>query len=105
MRRCPHRLALAEQWVRAYDRVRKGDREIAVVIALLRSSLCFRNACSEHVCMAQVEAMSEGEYMDYVLDQLRAGQRQPYSTLTDADLQAIEEEPIGEHFCRYPFLY
>jgi len=105
MRRCPHRLALAEQWVSAYDRGRKGERKMAVVMALLRSVLCVRTACSEHVCMAQVEAMSEGAYMDYVLEQLRSGQRQSYGTLTDADLEAIEAEPIGEHFCRYPFLY
>lgn len=105
MRVCPHRLALAEQWIKQYDRGRPGDREIAVVIALLRSILCFRTACSEHVCMAQAEAMSEGEFMEYVLEQLRNGQRQPYSTLTDADLEAIEEEHIGEDFSRYPFLY
>jgi hypothetical protein len=43
--------------------------------------------------------------MDYVLEQLRTGQRQPYSTFTDADLEAIEEEQIGEEFSRYPFLY
>jgi hypothetical protein len=43
--------------------------------------------------------------MDYVLEQLRTGQRQPYSAFTDADLEAIEEEHIGEEFARYPFLY
>jgi hypothetical protein len=105
MRRCPYRLALAEQWVSTDNRVRKGERELAVIMALLRSVLCVRSACSEHVCMAQVEAMSEGEFMNYVLDQVRTGQRQAYGTLTDAELEAIEEERIGEHFSRYPFLY
>lgn len=105
MRLCPHRLASAEQWVKQYDAVKQGDREIAVVIALLRSILCFRDACSEHLCLAQIEALSEGEYMDYVLEQLRTGQSQAYSTFTDADLEAVEEEHVGEEFARYPFLY
>jgi hypothetical protein len=52
-----------------------------------------------------VESLSEGEFMDYVLNELRTGKRQPYARFTDADLEAIEEERIGEHFSRYPFLY
>lgn len=51
------------------------------------------------------ESLSEGELMDYVLEQWRTGQRQPYIRFTDEDLEAIEEEWIGEHFSRYPFLY
>jgi hypothetical protein len=52
-----------------------------------------------------VDSLSEGEFMDYVLNELCTGKRQPYAKLTDADLEAIEEEPIGEDFSRYPFLY
>lgn len=105
MRVCPRRLALAEQWVKEYDRGKQGVRQIGIVIALLHSVICRRSDCSEQVCLAQIEALSEGEYMDYVLAQIRLGQRQPYSRLTDADLEAMEEEHIGEEFCRYPFLY
>ena len=105
MRVCPYRLALVEQWVKVYARDRQEDWDSAVVIALLRSIVCIRPDCSEQVCLAQIEAMEEGTYMEYVLEQLRNGQRQPYSTLTDADLEAIEEEHIGEDFSRYPFLY
>lgn len=49
--------------------------------------------------------MSEWEWMDYVLEQIRTGRQAPYNQLSDADLEAMEEERIGEHFCRYPFLY
>jgi hypothetical protein len=105
MRVCPHRLALVEQWIKAYDRVQLGDRDMTLGIALLRSIVCFRTDCSEQTCIAQIEAMSEGEYMTYVLEQVRTGKAQPYARLTDADLEAIEEEHIGEDFSRYPFLY
>jgi hypothetical protein len=55
--------------------------------------------------MENPRRMSEGEWMDYVLQQMRTGEQAPYGQLSDADLEAIEEEHIGEHFCRYPFLY
>lgn len=50
-------------------------------------------------------AMSELAFMDAVLAQLLTGQRQPLVRLTDDDLEAMDEEPIGEHFLQYPFLY
>jgi len=43
--------------------------------------------------------------MAYVLYQLCIGQRVLTIWFTDADLEAFEEERIGEHFSRYPFLY
>ncbi len=49
--------------------------------------------------------MSERAFMEYILDQLLTGQRQPLVRFTDAELEVIEEEPISEHFLQYPFLY
>jgi len=43
--------------------------------------------------------------LDSILEQLRSGQWTLSVCLSDADLEAIEAEPIGEHFSRYPFLY
>lgn len=50
-------------------------------------------------------SLTEGEFFDYILEQLRSGQWTGSIHLSDADLEAIEAEPIGEHFTRYPFLY
>jgi hypothetical protein len=43
--------------------------------------------------------------MAVVLAQLRTGARPPLVTCTDADLEALAEEWIGERVSRYPFLY
>ena len=43
--------------------------------------------------------------MDAVLAQLRTGARPPLVRFTQEDLEALEEEPIGEDFSRSPFLY
>lgn len=51
------------------------------------------------------DAMSELEYMAYILAQLRTGQRQPLVKFSSAELEAMKEEHIGEHFLQYPFLY
>lgn len=51
------------------------------------------------------EAMCESEFMAYSLAQLLTGQRQLLTRLTDEELATMEEEAIGEHFLRYPFLY
>ena len=64
-----------------------------------------RQPYSEQQTAAAMEAMSELEFMDHILEQLLTGQYQPLIRLTDADLEAIEAEHIGEHFLRYPFLY
>lgn len=52
-----------------------------------------------------VDNLSEGEFMDYILDELRTGKRQPLVRFSEEALQAMEDERVGEHFCRYPFLY
>lgn len=50
-------------------------------------------------------SLTEGAFLTYILDQLHSGQRTPSVRLSDADLAAIEAEPIGDYFSRYPFLY
>ena len=49
--------------------------------------------------------MTESELIAYVLHQICIGQWVLTARFTDADLEAFEEERIGEHFSRYPFLY
>ena len=44
-------------------------------------------------------------FMEYILAQLLADERQPAITFTEEEREAIEEERIGEDFLRYPFLY
>lgn len=44
--------------------------------------------------------LSEAELMD-----LTASQPARYVQLSPAELQAIEEEPIGQHFSHHPYLY
>jgi hypothetical protein len=51
------------------------------------------------------DSLSEEEFMDYVLNELRTGKRHPRVRFSEEALQAIEDERVGEHFCRYPFLY
>ena len=51
------------------------------------------------------DSLSEGEFMDYVLNELRSGKRQPQVRFSEEELEAMEDERVGEHFCRYPFLY
>jgi hypothetical protein len=48
--------------------------------------------------------MSELEFMDSVLDTLRAG-TEPILRLTDEQLAEIEDEHPGADFTRHPFLY
>jgi hypothetical protein len=49
--------------------------------------------------------MSEGEFMDYVLQQIHQGKQPAYAQFTNGELEGIEEEKIGEHFSQNPFLY
>ena len=49
--------------------------------------------------------MSEAEFMDYTLNQMRQGGGVPVGQYRGEALAAIEEEPIGEDFARHPFLY
>ena len=49
--------------------------------------------------------MSEAEFMDYTLNQMRQGSGVPVGQYSGEALAAIEEEPIGEDFARHPYLY
>lgn len=49
--------------------------------------------------------MSEVEFMDYTLNQMRQGKGMSVGQDREAALAAIEAEPIGEDFARHPFLY
>jgi hypothetical protein len=51
------------------------------------------------------DSLSERAFLDHILKELRTGQQQLVVRFTDDDLEAIEEEWVGEHFSRYPFLY
>jgi hypothetical protein len=47
--------------------------------------------------------MSEGEFMDYMLKQLEAGEVEPIVRFSDEDWE--DDGDIGEDFSRYPFFY
>jgi hypothetical protein len=47
--------------------------------------------------------MSEGEFMDYMLQQLEAGEIEPLVRFSDQEWE--DDGDIGEDFSRYPFLY
>jgi len=49
--------------------------------------------------------LTEGDFLEYIFQQLCAGHIVPTVAFNEATLDAIEAEPIGEHFLRYPFLY
>ena len=49
--------------------------------------------------------MSEVEFMDYTLNQMRQGNGIPVGQDSGEALAAIEAEHIGEDFARHPFLY
>lgn len=49
--------------------------------------------------------MSELEFMEYTVQQLSNGACEPSVRLRADDLEAMEEEHIGEDFARHPFLY
>ena len=51
------------------------------------------------------DGMSELEFMEHTLQQLRHGETRAFVTLSDSVLEAMEEEQIGEHISRYPFQY
>jgi hypothetical protein len=54
---------------------------------------------------AVTENMTEAEFMDFALQQLRAGEQKPLVSFSEADIEALEDEQMGEHFSRYPFQY
>ena len=47
--------------------------------------------------------MSEGEFMDYMLNQLDAGEIEPIVRFSDEEWE--DDGDIGEDFSRYPFFY
>jgi hypothetical protein len=47
--------------------------------------------------------LSEGEFMDYMLNQLDAGEIEPVVRFSDGDWD--DDEEIGEDFSRHPFFY
>lgn len=49
--------------------------------------------------------MSELDFMEYTLQQLKHGEHEPLVKFSEEALAAIEDEPIGEEFSRQPFLY
>lgn len=51
------------------------------------------------------EGMSEVDFMNHILDQVEAGTRLPTVRFNDDELQALDDEAIGEDFARHPFLY
>lgn len=53
----------------------------------------------------ETEAMSEGEFLTYTLQQLRMGEAEPTLRLSAAEVASFEDEQIGAEFSRYPFLY
>ena len=64
-----------------------------------------RRTNDEESDVLTLATMTEEELMAYILHQLYIGQRVLMIRFTDADLEAFEEERIGQHFSRYPFLY
>jgi hypothetical protein len=50
-------------------------------------------------------ALSEGEFMDLVLQQLETGERAPIFRIADDKWQQADDEAFGEDLARYPFLY
>ncbi len=55
--------------------------------------------------VVDTDEMSELEFMAYTLQQLQNGTQAPSVALSEAATEAIEEEHIGEHLARHPFLY
>lgn len=71
---------------------------------LVRTCPC-RQADPESRVTLDPDSIDDPGFMDHVLDQLRTGQRQPLVRFTETDLEAMEEERIGEDFTQFPFLY
>lgn len=49
--------------------------------------------------------LDEIGYMDSLLDDLRSGRTQPLIRLSDAQLEALDEEPVGGEIARQPYLW
>lgn len=55
--------------------------------------------------MVVTDNMSELEFMEYTLQQLNNGKREPALRFSAETLAEMEDEAIGEEFSRHPFLY
>jgi len=55
--------------------------------------------------IANLDAMSEAEFLNYALNALRESDSQPFIKAKAATLAAIRTEHIGEDFARHPFFY
>lgn len=51
------------------------------------------------------DGMSEFEFMEHTLEQLRSNGTTASAALSDEMLAAMEDESIGEDFARFPFRY
>lgn len=51
------------------------------------------------------DEMSEADFMNHTLQQLRNGHQRSLVEASDDALCEMEDEEIGEHFSRYPFQY
>ena len=63
-----------------------------------------RAATAERIETSVVtDTMHEGEFMDYMLNQLEAGEIEPIVRFSDEEWE--DDGDIGEDFSRYPFFY
>jgi hypothetical protein len=78
----------------------------AVDAAISSGNLADGAALAEQLERSVVtDGMNEIEFMDYMLNRIEAGEIEPFARLSEEELQAMEDERIGEDFSRYPFLY
>lgn len=54
---------------------------------------------------AEATELPEIEFFEQALVSLRSGKVKPLAVMTNETLEEIEDEQIGEMFCRQPFLY
>jgi hypothetical protein len=55
--------------------------------------------------LSETKKLSEGAFMDHVLDQIETGEVKPIFRMSDQEWREAEDENIGEDFSQYPFLY
>jgi hypothetical protein len=93
-----------QEWLAA------ADMEVTVVTTVTHTNgdagSTLRELSNGHGLSSTVTGnMSEAEFMNYAFERLRSGEEKPIARLTDADLEEIEEESIGEHFSYNPYQY
>ena len=76
----------------------------AVDAAISTGDMLDRTATAEQIeTSVDTAKMSEGEFMDYMLNQLEAGEIEPIVRFSDEEWE--DDGDIGEDFSRYPFFY